>query len=155
MSDLRYTLCPRHLDDDQFWRVYFQLCAPQLAVAEAAAAEAAAAEAASGAAAAAETAKAEEVEAEAEAETREMAAREEAAAAAAEAVEVGASREKVMEDSAEGADGDEEEGDVGKEASLVPVSPSLADAAAALAADWVGVQLFGARPNPTAIECHV
>ena len=146
MSDLRYTLCPRHLDDDQFWRVYFQLCAPQLAVAEAAAAEAAAA---------AETAKAEEVEAEAEAETREMAAREEAAAAAAEAVEVGASREKVMEDSAEGADGDEEEGDVGKEASLVPVSPSLADAAAALAADWVGVQLFGAQPNPTAIECHV
>lgn len=30
VSDFRYVLCPKHLDDDQFWQVYFLLCTPRL-----------------------------------------------------------------------------------------------------------------------------
>ena len=31
VGQLRYAIVPRRLDDEQFWRVYFALCAPRLA----------------------------------------------------------------------------------------------------------------------------
>jgi hypothetical protein len=36
VGQLRYAIVPRRLDDEQFWRVYFALCAPRLAKHEAA-----------------------------------------------------------------------------------------------------------------------
>lgn len=124
VNDFRYVLVPKHLDDDQFWQVYFIICMPRL----------------------------EALIAEAEAREEEEMARRMAALSAADAVardeqnaaaSLRARTPERDEDGIEGAAGRTPmrdcDDDAGEVTALVPVSPGTlcpGDAATALAAEW-------------------
>lgn len=111
VGQLRYAIVPRRLDDEQFWRVYFALCAPRLAKHEAA-------------------------HAAAELRRRRIAEEEAAAAADDDAVEI----EMTATGDARRADADTDAGaDAGDVA--VPLSVGPAEAAAALAAEYAELRV--------------